>query len=267
MYNQLIKEKMKGKILSFAIMAILCTVCSSLCAQDIIILRNGVEIKATVTRIGDEEIEYNQWGCENCPKYSKKVSNVLKIKFQNGTEQIFDQNSNSSSSVTTTPNITIVNNNNNNNYNNGGGYYSESSTLKYMVRSGKDILLNGFELTDDQIKLLCGEEKLEVYSSACGQWIASKWLTGIGWPVWIGGIITLIADGEIGTPVFIIGNGLLASGYALRGISAGRINWIVNEYNNGQLTSWNFSLQPSLMAVNMPDSRTMAVGATLSINF
>ena len=255
---------MKRKIKLFAILIAFCT---SLCAQDIIILRNGVEIKAKVTRIGDDEIEYEKWGCDNCPKYSKRISNVLKIKFQNGDEQIFDQNTTSNSSVTTTPNITIVNNNNNNNNNGGGGYYSESSTLKYMVRSGKDIYLNGFELTDDQIKLLCGEEKLEVYSSACGQWIASKWLTGIGWPVWVGGIITLIVDSEIGTPMFILGNGLVASGYALRGISAGRINWIVNEYNNGQLTSWNFSLQPSLMAVNMPDSRTMAFGATLSINF
>jgi hypothetical protein len=55
----------------------------------------------------------------------------------------------------------------------------------------------------------------------------------------------------------------------MRGSSAKKINRIADEYNqNNRNTSVSYSLSPSIMSVNVPQSQgNMALGMTFSLNF
>jgi len=62
---------------------------------------------------------------------------------------------------------------------------------------------------------------------------------------------------------------LIPSGYILRGIGAGKISRIAEEYNqNNQNTTVSYRLSPAVMPVNVPQSQSnMALGMTFSVNF
>ena len=62
---------------------------------------------------------------------------------------------------------------------------------------------------------------------------------------------------------------LIPSGYILRGIGAGKISRIAEEYNqNNQSAAISYHLSPSVMPVNVPQSQgNMAYGMTFSVNF
>ncbi len=60
-------------------------------AQDLIVLKNGEEIKAKIIRISDSEIEYKKYINPTGPDYVLKSDKVIMIKYQNGNKDIFDQ--------------------------------------------------------------------------------------------------------------------------------------------------------------------------------
>lgn len=64
---------------------------------DNIILKNGEEIKAKVTEITTDEIKYKKWDNINGPTYSIKKSEVLMIKYSNGTKDIITPNNSTTS--------------------------------------------------------------------------------------------------------------------------------------------------------------------------
>lgn len=65
---------------------------NSLMAQDIIILKNGDEIKSKVTKVGKMEIDYKKWSNLNGPDYTIEKSDVFLIKYQNGEKDIISDN-------------------------------------------------------------------------------------------------------------------------------------------------------------------------------
>jgi TM2 domain-containing membrane protein YozV len=77
---------------------------------DLIILRNGNEISAKVLEVGQNEVKYLL--CENLngPTYTKNKSEILKIKYVNGTSTIFEQSNQQNSSNSNNP---LVNNSDN----------------------------------------------------------------------------------------------------------------------------------------------------------
>ena len=57
-------------------------------AQDVITLKNGEEIEASVQKIDDVNVEYKKWGYES-PIYTIKKSEIFRITYQNGTKDVF----------------------------------------------------------------------------------------------------------------------------------------------------------------------------------
>lgn len=61
----------------------------ALLSQDIIILKTNEEIKAKVLEINDEEIKYKRFENLEGPQYTLKLSKVLKVRYENGFEEVF----------------------------------------------------------------------------------------------------------------------------------------------------------------------------------
>lgn len=60
--------------------------------QDIIILRNGNELKVKVFEINQKEIKYRQFDFMDGPLYSVQKTEIFLIKYENGTRELFSEN-------------------------------------------------------------------------------------------------------------------------------------------------------------------------------
>jgi hypothetical protein len=60
-------------------------------AQDVITLKNGTDINALVQEVGDVEIKYKKFDNPNGPNYTLKKSEILIIRYENGTKDIFSE--------------------------------------------------------------------------------------------------------------------------------------------------------------------------------
>ena len=58
-------------------------------AQDLIILRDGGEIKAKITEVGEYEIKYKDFDNLNGPVYQKRKSDIFIIKYENGKSETY----------------------------------------------------------------------------------------------------------------------------------------------------------------------------------
>ena len=61
-------------------------------AQDIIVMRNGDEVEAKVTKVGTAEIEYHKWSNQDGPIYTVPKSDVFMVKYMNGDKDVFCNN-------------------------------------------------------------------------------------------------------------------------------------------------------------------------------
>ena len=57
-----------------------------LSAQDIIVLKNGDEIKSKVTEVEADQVKYKKWDNQDGPSYTANKSDIFMIKYQNGTK-------------------------------------------------------------------------------------------------------------------------------------------------------------------------------------
>jgi len=64
-------------------------------SQDIIILKNGDEIKSKVEEVTSDFIKYKKWENQDGPTYTSNKTDVFMIKYINGTKDVFNQTSNS----------------------------------------------------------------------------------------------------------------------------------------------------------------------------
>ena len=74
-------------------------------AQDVIIYKNGDEIKTKVIEVGQTEIKYKKYTNLNGPIFTISKSDVFMIKYENGEKEVY----NSESKNKTENNITILN--------------------------------------------------------------------------------------------------------------------------------------------------------------
>jgi len=81
---------MKLKLLITNLLIILLSISSNAFSQDIIILKNGDEIKATVSEIDIDVIKYKKFDNPEGPAYSIKKAEVFMIKYANGTKDVFN---------------------------------------------------------------------------------------------------------------------------------------------------------------------------------
>ena len=94
--NQTIKLIMKKFII---ILAVICYG-NLLWSQDIIILKNGEEIKAAVQEIGLNDVKYKKYENLNGPTYTLLKADIFMIKYENGEKDVF--------TAETTPAKTVV---------------------------------------------------------------------------------------------------------------------------------------------------------------
>jgi TM2 domain-containing membrane protein YozV len=80
---------------------------------DIIILRNGAEIKAKVLEVGSTEIKYKNCDNQNGPTFTKIKADIFMIKYPNGTSTVMEETKTSSSNVTVNVNTTSQQNTSN----------------------------------------------------------------------------------------------------------------------------------------------------------
>jgi formylglycine-generating enzyme required for sulfatase activity len=59
-------------------------------AQDVITLKNGDEIEALVQKIGEMEVAYKKWDFQDGPTFTIMKSEIFRIKYQNGTKDVFN---------------------------------------------------------------------------------------------------------------------------------------------------------------------------------
>ncbi len=69
-------------------------------AQDVIVRKNELEIKAKVVEVGPEQVKYKRFDNPDGPIYIENRDQIQKISYANGTEDIFEANANISSRET-----------------------------------------------------------------------------------------------------------------------------------------------------------------------
>ena len=79
---------MKKTLVFTAIIAIFCS--ANMFAQDVILKRDGSEIKAKVLEINDQQIKYKSFDFQDGPTRIINVRDVMTITFENGAEEIFN---------------------------------------------------------------------------------------------------------------------------------------------------------------------------------
>lgn len=168
------------------------------------------------------------------------------------------------------------------NYNEVGEPNVSSTTVMltagggYMARDGRNLTLDGRELTDAEVRELVGAENFETYLGAKKQITTGRVFTGvfIGTAAatavcWVAALVTRDADlvylsyipalaADVACPLMCI----------FKGIGKGRMNWVAEEYNKQSKSSVSYNVSPSLMRCSaMPDQANIGVGMTFSINF
>lgn len=71
----------------------------SILAQDIIIRKDGSEVQAKVLELNPDQVKYKRFDNLDGPVYTENKSRILKIKYANGTEDIFVKESTSTVTV------------------------------------------------------------------------------------------------------------------------------------------------------------------------
>ena len=146
-----------------------------------------------------------------------------------------------------------------------------------MERDGRNLELNGRELSDEEVLTLVGRENYETYLSAKKQIGVGRAFTPIFF-VSLGStivftIINATGNGSYGTAIAAIVSGVVADVSLplmciFKGIGKGRMNWVADEYNRQSRNSYSWSLSPSIMRINaQPDQANLGAGMTFSLNF
>jgi hypothetical protein len=111
-------------------------------AQDLIIKKNGDEVKGKVLEINTNEIKYKALENMDGPVYSILKSNVFMVKYENGVKEVItstDNNQNTLSPTNPTPNQSALNWSN-----------TQPTLQKIEFRDGK-YYQNGYQLTNSKL--------------------------------------------------------------------------------------------------------------------
>jgi hypothetical protein len=236
-------------------------------AQDVIVKKDGSTISSKVEEINGTDIKYKKWGNLDGPLYSISRTEVLVINYQNGEIEVIQSNTNQTSDVNS---IIGINRN------------SE------MERSGRDLEIDGHELSDEEVLALVGPENYETYLSARKQVAVGRVFTPIfivsATVTAVSGILYLVYLDEVTSghtnylndmanalTVFAVftsvTNVSLPLMIAFKSIGKKRLNWIADDYNHKN-SAFSYQLSPSIIRCNIPQSQKgLGLGLTLNVNF
>jgi len=75
----------------FTLLLIVSSVGFSAMAQDVIVLKNGAEIQALVQEIGIDNVKYKKSDNPDGPNYTMRQSDIVMIRFANGSREVFSE--------------------------------------------------------------------------------------------------------------------------------------------------------------------------------
>ena len=221
-------------------------------AQDVIIKNDNSTIECKVLKIGNSEIEYKKWTNLDGPTYVINILDVSNIKYQNGDVDDFLITS---------------------------GIYLDTIS-SFMERSGSDLMLNGVLLSDSEVLDLLGEQGFDTYINARKQLNAGSVVACLFTFSLLGDIVGIngMVNGKDSQAVFrsvllfyvsfIVTNVTGPLMCVSRGIGKGRLNWLVDDFNEKHNNSMSYSIAPSLMNCEMPQlQNNYGFGLTLKMNF
>lgn len=146
----------------------------------------------------------------------------------------------------------------------------------HMERDGRNLTLDGRELTDAEVKELVGAENYETYLSAQKQITTGRVFTGVligtaAATVLCWGAAIATGDEDLLYLGYIPALGVDVSCPLMcifKGIGKGRMNWVADEYNRQSKSTTSYNLSPSLMRCNaMPEQASLGFGMTFSVSF
>lgn len=147
-----------------------------------------------------------------------------------------------------------------------------------MKRKGSRLVLDGRELTSDEIRNIFSQEDYETYLGGHGNiqsgnaWCATFFSTLAGIVVW--DFIEILGHKEKPSPIVNALGGAclnieLACWIITKSIGKGRLNYLVDTYNNGKAKNVNYGFTPSVFKVDMPNGngQSLGYGGTFTISF
>jgi len=195
-------------------------------AQDTIVLKNNSEISAIVQEVGIDNVKYKKFENPNGPNYVLLQSDILMIKYENGTQDIFDQKTK-----------------------------IEANWSPELEQMRKEFYLIGI----DDVKMLEFFKNHDTkfytdFQSACKQRQKGTSLLAGGIILSMGGVVTGIIGGiQHNTPTYVVGilvgtlgEGLTIGGIVHSAVAGGKKRAIKNDFSKAYFGEKEYSYQPSL---------------------
>lgn len=232
----------------------------ALSAQDVITLKNGDEIQVKVTKVGDNEIEYKKWSNPNGPTYTKAVSEIFMIKYENGEKEVYNQTTNNQQ-----PQNQVSQTNQGQ-----GGFYQARIGGDRMRRDGRNLKIGSHQLSENDVRKIFYDEGVSTYNRGRGNITAGNVLWPIGLATCVVGFaIIMVEPGddellEMGLPFIGVGIEPFVIGLILKGVGKGRLNSLVDDYNSGRGNTLSLSVQPTLMRTY---DKSYAPGVGIALRF
>lgn len=146
----------------------------------------------------------------------------------------------------------------------------------YMERDGRNLKLDGRELSDAEVMELVGAENYATYLSAKKQITTGRVFTGIFIGTAAATVVCWAAAFATGDSDLLYLSYIPALGADVScplmcifgGIGKGRMNWVADEFNRQSKSSVSYNISPSVMRCQAtPDQASLGVGMTFSVNF
>ena len=142
--------------------------CVNAFAQDVILKKDGSEIKAKVLELTDQQVKYKDYDFQDGPTRNINIYEVFMITYENGQKEVFNKQSSTPTSTT-----------------GGRNYNTPSTDLKeefYRIGNNDSEMLNYFRKNNFS-------GYYNNFQSACNQRRAGSALLGIGMGLTAGGLV------------------------------------------------------------------------------
>jgi len=146
----------RGNIKSFTLLAFIVLFGFRAVAQDVIVLKNGDEIKSIVQEVGVQYVKYKKFDNQTGPIYNVAISEIFMIKYTNGSKDVFNEPVKQQDTKTEQSVQQSIKEDKKESQN--------PSKLSFIY--GK-VFFNGKSITDEQVKNILSSNDLITNSKAC----------------------------------------------------------------------------------------------------
>ena len=246
---------------------LLFSLAGTMMAQDIITTKEGKDIKAKVLEINSTEIKYLDFENLEGPQYILNKSDILLIRYENGKNEVFTENTKPKDDTHNPKNSPYVTE---------GMRYKD---YKHLY----DRHYYSHQFGDPYIPTLAGVASWLI--PGLGQGLCDEWGRGaaifggyiLGTFGWAVSIVGTTHAGPYGSNTFypdptviLLSSTLLAAYNIWNIIDAVHVAKIKNMYYqdiHGRQASFNLSLSPCVTYINTPNATTPAMGLSLNLGF